>query len=355
MADKNTYTVRFEPVDVEMEVEEGEIVLEAAFRQGIALMHGCKEGQCSSCKAILLDGDIELLKHSTFALPDYEREQDHVLLCRTEAYSDLEVELLTYDDELLVGALAVKEVKGVVKEIESLTHDIRRLAVTVDDDFPFRAGHYVDITIPGSGITRSYSMANRPTDDKALEFIIKLYSDGAFSSKLRDQLKPGDPLEIKGPYGSCFRRESRTGPMLLVAGGSGMAPVWSILNDHLAHGDITRPVTFFYGARTEKDLFYLDKIEEIMSRSPKPNFKFVPGLSDVNPQSNWNGESGYIHTVVDRYFKEEKLLGRDIEAYVCGPPPMIDALLPVLSMNRIDDEFIHIDKFTPAPASRVLN
>src|SRR5215470_2484447 len=102
---KNVYTVRFEPVGVEMEVEEGEIVLHAAFRQGIMLMHGCKEGQCSSCKSILLEGDIDLLKYSTFALPDHERQDDYVLLCRSKAYSDLVVELLTYDDELLMGAL----------------------------------------------------------------------------------------------------------------------------------------------------------------------------------------------------------------------------------------------------------
>lgn len=355
MAEKNVYTVRFEPVDVEMEVEEGEIVLEAAFRQGIALMHGCKEGQCSSCKAVLIDGDIELLKHSTFALPDYERDQDHVLLCRTQAYSDLEVELLTYDDELLLGALAVKEVDAEIVANEELTHDIRRLEVSVSEEFPFRAGHYVDITIPGSGITRSYSMANRPTSEQKLEFIIKMYPDGAFSSQLRDNLKPGDPLSIKGPYGSCFRRETREGPMLLVAGGSGMAPVWAILNDHLAHGDITRPVTFFYGARTEKDLFYLEKIEEIANRHPKPNFTFVAGLSDTNAQSSWTGETGFIHTVVDRYFKENKLNNQNMEVYVCGPPPMIDALMPVLTMNRIDDEFVHVDKFTQAPISRVAN
>ena len=105
---KKTYTVRFEPVGVEMEVEEGEIVLNAAFRQGIMLMHGCKEGQCSSCKSILMDGDIELLKYSTFALPDYERGEDYVLLCRTQAYSDLVVELLNYDEELLLASLPVK-------------------------------------------------------------------------------------------------------------------------------------------------------------------------------------------------------------------------------------------------------
>jgi propane monooxygenase reductase subunit len=349
MAEKNVYTVRFEPVGVEMEVEEGEIVLQAAFRQGIMLMHGCKEGQCSSCKSILLEGDIDLLKYSTFALPDYERTEDYVLLCRTEAYSDLVVELLTYDDELLLGAMPVKELSGQITAIEELTHDIRRLEIEVEEPFGFRAGHYVDITLPEHGVTRSYSMANPPSEQNKLACIIKMYPDGAFSSLLRDQLKVGDPIIIKGPYGTCFRRENREGTMIMVGGGSGMAPLWSILNDHVEYGDHSRPITFFYGARSESDLFYLDKIVDIAQQLP--NFRFVPGLSHLDDNADWQGERGFIHTVVDRFFKEEGLRASKMEVYTCGPPPMIDALTPVLQMNGVDQEHIHVDKFTQAPAS----
>ncbi|MCB0165258.1 MAG: 2Fe-2S iron-sulfur cluster binding domain-containing protein [Anaerolineae bacterium] len=348
MADeKNVYTVRFEPVGVEMEVEEGEIVLHAAFRQGIMLMHGCKEGQCSSCKSILLEGDIDLLKYSTFALPDYERNEDYVLLCRSKAYSDLVVELLTYDDELLLGAMPIQELPATVTEIEELTHDIRRLEIEVEEPFNFRAGHYVDMTLPEYGVTRSYSMANPPSEQNKLEFIIKMYPDGAFSSLLRDKLKPGDPVMIKGPYGTCFRREHSEGTMILVGGGSGMAPLWSILNAHLEQGDRSRPITFFYGARTASDLFYLDKIAEIAKQLP--HFRFVPGLSHLGDNTDWDGERGFIHTVVDRFFKEEGLGAPEMEVYTCGPPPMIDALLPVLQLNRVSEERIHMDKFTTSP------
>ena len=125
MSDVVIYTVRLEPVGLEMEVEEGETVLDAAFRQGIALMHGCKEGQCGSCKSRLISGDIELLKYSTFALPDYERETEHILLCKTHAYSDLEVELLNFDEDLLARAIPVKEYEARLTKITALTHDIR--------------------------------------------------------------------------------------------------------------------------------------------------------------------------------------------------------------------------------------
>src|ERR1700744_1678862 len=175
----NVHRVRFEPVGVEMDVNEGETVLDAAFRQGVSLMHGCKEGQCSSCKALLIDGDIELLKYSTFALPDYERETDHILLCRTLAYSDITVELLNYDEDLMRRSIAVKEFDAVVTSVTALTHDIRLLEVELNNPLRFWAGQYVDLTIPGAGITRSFSMANPPSDQARLKFIIKKYPEGA--------------------------------------------------------------------------------------------------------------------------------------------------------------------------------
>ncbi|NNJ12724.1 2Fe-2S iron-sulfur cluster binding domain-containing protein [Chloroflexales bacterium ZM16-3] len=345
MAQKKTYTVRFEPVGVEMEVEEGEFVLNAAFRQGIMLMHGCKEGQCSSCKSILMEGDIELLKYSTFALPDYERGQDYVLLCRTQAYSDLVVELLNYDEELLLNSLPVKEYAARISAIEALTHDIRRLVLELEQPMRFRAGQYVDITIPGAGITRSFSMANPPSEQRLLEFIIKIYPDGAFSSQLRDQLRPGDTLELKGPYGTCFRRDEPTGPLILVGGGSGMAPLWSILNDHIEQGDRRRPVLFFYGARGERDLFYLDKIAAIQAQ--RANVRFVPALSQLEVGSTWEGAQGYIHEVLGRHLQEGERAST-MEAYTCGPPPMIDAVLPVLERNGVKPDRIHVDRFTQA-------
>src|SRR5260221_9478807 len=156
----NTFTVLFEPVGIDMDVREGETVLDAAFRQGISVMHGCKEGQCSSCKSRLIEGDIDLLKYSTFALPDYERETDHILLCRTLAFSDLTVELLNYDEDLLSRSIAVKQFDATLTRIDPLTHDIRLMATELDNPLNLCAGQYADLTMPGTGITRSFSMAN---------------------------------------------------------------------------------------------------------------------------------------------------------------------------------------------------
>lgn len=338
------HKVRFEPVGIEMDVMEGETVLEAGFRQGIALMHGCKEGQCSSCKSRLIEGDIELEKYSTFALPDYERDTEHILLCRTLAYSDIVVELLNFDEDLMRHSIAVKEFGATLISVTALTHDIRLLKLELDGPLRFFAGQYVDITIPGTGITRSFSMASTPGHGQQLEFIIKKYPQGAFSAQLDGGLTPGAPLVVKGPYGTCFRRDERSGPMVLVGGGSGMSPLWSILNDHIASGE-QRPVRFFYGARTLNDLFYLDEFAAIAASVS--NFVFIPALSHAESTDNWQGETGFIHDVVARHLKAEGL-GGDMDAYSCGPPPMIDAVLPVLQSAGIETGHIYLDKFTPA-------
>jgi propane monooxygenase reductase subunit len=338
------HNVRFEPLGIEMEVEEGETVLDAAFRQGISLMHGCKEGQCGSCKSRLIDGDIELLKYSTFALPEYESETGHVLLCRTHAFSDLSVELLNYDEDLLSRSIAVKEFPGLVTATSSLTHDIRLLEIEIERPLKFWAGQYVDLSLPRRSITRAFSMANSPAEGSKLRFIIKKYPNGAFSSLLDGELKVGEPVTAKGPYGTCFRREGRPGPMLLVGGGSGMSPLWSILSDHIESGE-QRPIRFFYGARTRADLFYLDELAAIGSKLA--DFRFIPALSNATAEDEWTGESGLVHEVVQRHLREEKLEGA-IDGYACGPTPMIDALLPVLQMNGVEPDHIFFDKFTPA-------
>jgi len=351
MSNREVYTVRIEPVGIEMEVQEDETVLDAAFRQGIALMHGCKEGQCGSCKAVVTEGDvyddIELLKYSTFALPDMERETNHVLLCRTQLFSDITIELLNYDEDLLSRSIPVGEVAGTIGSITELTGDIVRLDINIERPFRFWAGQYVDISIIGRGITRAYSMANSPDEDSMqLSFIIKKYPDGAFSSLLDNQLHEGDDVSVNGPFGTCFRREEHKGTMVLVGGGSGMSPLWSILHDQL-RDDPSRRIFFFYGARTRADLFYLDEFSKLAEEHA--TFTFIPALSEASDADDWNGESGYIHEVLARHLAELDM-DEDGDAFTCGPPPMIDAVLPVLQMNGVEPDRIYFDKFTPSVA-----
>lgn len=351
----DAYTVRLVPVDVEFGVEEGETVLSAAFRQGIALPHGCKEGQCAACKSVLLEGEVDLLKYSTFALNDMERETGHVLLCRSLPLSDIEVELLNYDEELLSKAIAVRTFNGRITRFEKLTHDIRGIEIEIDAPIKFWAGQYVDITVTteeGETVTRSFSMANTPSETKKLFFIIKKYPDGKFSGQLDNGgIAIGADVRIVGPYGTCFRREGRDGALVLVAAGSGMSPIWSILHDHLGSGE-QRPVYFFYGARTRRDLFYLDRIAELIERHPEVTF--IPVLSHAADDESWQGERGFVHECVDSMLKELALDGAG-DVYACGPPPMIDALSPVLFMHDFEIEQIFFDRFTPSSGSSVAS
>lgn len=347
----DTYNVRLEPVGVEFEVEEDETILDAAFRQGIALPHGCKEGQCSACKCVQLDGETEMLSYSTFALNDMEKESGHVLMCRTLAYSDIEIELLNYDEELLSKSIPVKAYSGSIVDFQKLTYDIRGVQIELDAPLKFWAGQYVDITVKtetGEEITRSFSMANPPSETQKLGFIIKKYPDGRFSNELDEGgIKAGAEVRIEGPYGMCFRREEREGPVILVGAGSGMSPVWSIVNDHVASGE-DRPVYFFYGARSQSDLFMLDEIKALTTEHP--NVEFIPVLSHEEEGNDWTGARGFVHEVVDSHLKELGIDG-DGDVYACGPPPMIDALTPVLFMHDFDTDRIFYDKFTPTSGS----
>lgn len=345
------HVVRLEPVGVEFEAEPGETLLNAAFRQGIALPHGCKEGQCSACKCILTDGEVDMLRYSTFALNDSEKDSGHILLCRARAFSDIEVELLNYDEELLSRAIAVKTFKGHVTRIARLTHDIRSIEVELEAPIKFWAGQYVDITVTtqaGETLTRSFSMANPPLEAQKLEFIIKKYPEGKFSGELDSGgVRVGAAVSLVGPYGTCFRRDGRDGPMILVGAGSGMSPVWAILRDHL-NSDERRPVYFFYGARTRDDLFYLDEIRALTSAHPEVTF--IPVLSHANEDPEWRGERGFVHERVDAKLKELALDGAG-DVYACGPPPMIDALQPVLFMNGFESERVFFDRFTTSSSA----
>ncbi|MFJ7948338.1 FAD-binding oxidoreductase [Streptomyces sp. NPDC096354] len=338
MGDK--HRIRFEPVGIEIEADEDETVLDAAFRQGVNLMHGCKEGQCSSCKSFLLDGDQQMERYSTFALADYESEEGYVLLCRTHAYGDLSVELLNYDEEMLLCGIPPRQARATVAAVQPLTHDITRLVLDVDsrDELPYRTGQYVDIEVPGTDQRRSFSMAGLPAEGPggSLEFLIKRYPGGMFSGLLDGTLGPGDPLTVMGPYGTCVMRDAPGRDLILLAGGAGMAPILAQLRGLAAAGS-RRRTRFYYGARTERDLFALDAIAELGARIP--DFAFVAALSE---DASGGYEQGLITEVVDRH--EGDLSGAD--AYLCGPPPMCDAATELLTGKGMPEERIFLDKFT---------
>lgn len=343
---ENTYNVHFEPVDIDIEVSEDETVLDAAFRQGLSLMHGCREGQCSACKSFLLDGDVQMDRYSTFALADYESEEGYVLLCKSYAYSDIEVELINYDEDELRSSVPLQHLRTKITAVEAVTHDIvsLRLALVEPEGFTFKPGQYADINIPGHDGHRSFSMAMTPTAcTDGLEFLIKKYPGGRFSGLLDGELQVGDDLELDGPYGSFTLRERSERPIVCIGGGAGMAPILSLLR-HMSEEKIDRPVRFYYGARNPDDLFYLEVIEKL--GTDLSDFRFVPCLSDSSPD-DWSdlgvqGEAGMVTDVVER--NEGGL--DECDVYLCGPPPMVDAAIDLAISMGAEEARIYYDKFT---------
>jgi propane monooxygenase reductase component len=337
------HVIRFEPVGIEIEVSEDQTILRAAAEQGVMLMHGCKEGQCASCKSFILDGDdIELDRYSTFALPDYEKEEGFTLLCRTHVYEDVTIELLNYDEDMIRSGLPIQQAVAEVVANEPVTHDMRHLVLKLLEpkEIKFFPGQYMDITIPGSDASRSFSMANTTSRDSGLlEFVIKVYPDGLFSHFLDTELAVGDRLDITGPFGVFTLRESDEEDLIFLGGGAGMAPILSLLRS-MAERGIQRKATYYYGARRRRDLCFeaeLRALEESL-----PSFRYVPALSEPTDEDGWDGEVGLITDVVKRH--EQNL--RNAHAYVCGPPPMVEAAMPLLTTLGVPEKRIYYDKFT---------
>src|SRR3954471_18264874 len=336
------HVVRFEPVGIEIEVDENQTILRAAAEQGVQLMHGCKEGQCAACKSFVLEGeDIELDSYSTFALPDYEKDEGSTLLCRAHAYEDLVIELLNYDEEIIRSGLPLRRGTVEVLEHRPVTPDMRHLVVRLvePEEIKFFPGQYMDFVVPGTDETRSFSMANTPNREGRFEFVIKIYPGGLFSEYLAEKVQRGDQLNVEAPFGTFTLRESRTSPLLFLGGGAGMAPLLGLLR-FMAERGVDRKVTFYYGARTQQDLCFVGELAELAERLSE--FRYVPALSHAPDDDGWAGERGLITEVVRR--RESGLAG--VDAYVCGPPPMVDAAIETLTALGVKENNIFYDKFT---------
>jgi propane monooxygenase reductase subunit len=306
----------------------------------LSLPYGCRKGNCGTCKAQVLEGEVDLEIESAYTLSDFERDQGFTLLCSAYALEDATVEMEGLDASELEEMLAPPATfMAQVLEVTELTRDIRRLRLALDGPLPFRSGQFAQVGVPTGEVRRSYSMANPASRPDELEFMIKVIPGGVFSGVL-EELSGGDQLEIHGPHGSFWIRDHGR-PLLMVGGGAGMAPLWSMLQD-LAEKDDPRPIRFFYGARTPDDLFHLEEIAKLGDQLR--DFAFVPALSHVEPPDAGGHACGLITDVVERTIGAEI---SDHDAYLCGPPPMIDAALELLDRYGLEErKSIYYDKFT---------
>lgn len=324
-------------------VQPGENLLKAALDQGYPWPYSCRVGSCGTCRCRLISGTIKPLNDFSYVLSGEEIANGMILACQTSLRSDIKIEVAI---EATGNDLArAKTVNGTIAGGRHLTHDIIELRIQVDEPMPsYLAGQYADLTVPGViDKPRSYSFASAPskTSQDSVDFFVRLVPGGALTDWLHSGDRIGVRVALHGPHGSFWLRESNA-PMICVAGGSGLAPIKALLEQIMRQG-FTREVAFVFGARTQRDLYCLDEMDRITASS-NGRFSFTPVLSAEPPESDWGGSRGFVSD-----FISDSLANlHEAHAYLCGPPPMVDAAVEQLRKAGVCDNSIYYDKFFDA-------
>ena len=327
----------------DMTVKGGSSLLVTLSAEGLYLPSACGgRGSCGACKCkVTTDMGPHLPTETPYLTPE-EMKESIRLACQIKVKSDIGIEI---PEELF----NVKQFRATVASIKDLTYDIKEVLFDLGEEtVDFEAGKYIQLVIPPydkiKGSTqRAYSMSSRPSDKNHIEVLVRLVPGGIATTYVHEHLKEGQEMDLIGPFGD-FRRTTSDSVMLCVAGGSGMAPFKSMLYDMVEKGETDREVWYFFGARTTRDMFYLDELRDLETKLP--NFHFVPALSEPQEGDGWDGPTGLITDVLDSYLKEKIDAGeRKLEGYLCGSPGMIDACNRVMNDNGVVQDDVYYDKF----------
>jgi CDP-4-dehydro-6-deoxyglucose reductase len=314
-----SFTVTIQPANRSFSVERDEPILAAAIRQGIGLPYGCRDGACGSCKSRLLDGRVIHGAHQLKALSVAEEEAGFVLTCCGTPQTDCVVEARSVPG---AGDFPILKLPSRVLSIERPAADVAivRLQLPANQNFQYRAGQYVEFILR-DGARRSYSMANAPHNlgtPPAIELHIRHMPGGKFTDHVFGGLKEKDILRIEGPFGSFFLREESTLPMVLLASGTGFAPIKALI-EHLAMKGNTRPAVLYWGCRSRADLYLHDWAQATAEQMPW--LTYVPVLSEAKPEDSWTGRTGLVHQAVMADLPD--LSGHQV--YACGAPVMVES------------------------------
>ncbi len=327
--------ITLEGHDRPVPVEAGDTILASLLRAGVPFPFSCQAGNCGTCKCELVSGDVLELEHSEHALSAEERARGLILACRTQVWDDTVVRRIDAE-ELVMHPSRIMRCR--VLQIEALTHDIRgvRLAVEAGGPMTFSAGQYAEVEF-APGLSRHYSMANSP-DEPELAFHVRHMPGGRSSAYVADRLRVGDKVKVSGPLGVSYLREQHPGPVLLIAGGSGLAPIQSILCTLLAR-DHAAPVRLYFGVRSERDVYHEPLLRDLAARHA--NFTYDVVLSE---QIGAPGRRyGLVHEAI------ESPLPQDLMAYLAGPPVMVEAASARLRAEGLGPRRIHADAFYDQP------
>lgn len=336
-----SFTITLQPSERAFTVERDEAILPAAIRQGIGLPYGCRDGACGSCKSKLLEGRVIHGAHQLKALSHAEEDAGYILTCCATPQTDCTVEARTVPG---AGQFPVLKMPTRVLAMERPAPDVAvlKLQLPANQNLQYRAGQYVEFILR-DGARRSYSMANAPTQlgsPPAIELHIRHMPGGKFTDHVFSAMKEKEILRMEGPFGSFFLRDDSAKPMVLLASGTGFAPIKAIVQQMRDHG-ITRDAILYWGCRRKADLYQHDWCVE--AAAAMPNLRYVPVLSEPAAEDGWQGRTGFVHQAVMQDLPD--LSGHQV--YACGAPVMVEsAQRDFVARCNLPAEEFYADSFT---------
>lgn len=338
-----SFTVKLSPAGRTFSVREDEAVLAAALRHGVKLPYGCRTGSCGTCRAHLISGEIHYPQGTPLALTALEMRHGEALLCRAVPRADL---VVAAQEIGAMSALRVRAFPCRIARMTPLAHDVMAvyLRLPAVSRLHFLPGQYVDVLMADEH-RRSFSLANPPHDDRLLELHVRHVPGGHFTTEVFEKLHEGALLRLQGPLGTFFLREESSRPILMVAGGTGFAPIKAMLRSLWEQGG-QRHIAFYWGARARRDLYADSWLQE--QAVTHPDFSYIPVLSAPAPQDGWSGRTGFVHEAV---LADHADLG-GFDVYLSGPPPMVEAARVAFPARGADPRHMYSDAFEFAPEVR---
>ncbi|HEY8047780.1 MAG TPA: CDP-6-deoxy-delta-3,4-glucoseen reductase [Ramlibacter sp.] len=342
------FQVTVQPSGRAFTVDSGEPILQAAIRQGVGMPYGCKDGACGSCKCKKLEGTVVHGTHQAKALNAEEEAAGYILTCCGVPQTDLVLESKQVTDE---SAFPIRKMPSRVLSIEKRSHDVvvLKMQLPANDTMRFHAGQYVEFILR-DGARRSYSMGNAPhnlmqvtgpgTTAPVIELHVRHMPGGKFTDHVFTAMKEKEIMRMEGPYGSFYLREDSGKPMILLASGTGFAPIKAII-EHMQFRNTQRPATLYWGGRRPLDLYLDDWVQAKLAEMP--NLKYVPVVSDALPEDNWTGRTGFVHRAVMEDFPD--MTGHQV--YACGAPIVVDSARAEFSAKcQLPADEFYADSFT---------
>jgi len=331
-----TFKITLKESGYTFEAEKNEFILDAALRQGINFPYGCRSGSCGTCLGQVVSGEVEYPEGLPLTVMEHEHKKGKAIFCVSVAKSDLVLDVREIESS---AEIEIKTLPARVASLRKLADDVMEmsLALPANERLAFKAGQFIEFILRDRS-RRAFSIANSPSNDETIELHLRHVEGGVFTEHVFNEMKEKAILRFEGPFGSFQISDSSNRPLILIAGGTGFAPIKAMVEQLIEESD-TRPIELYWGARAKADLYRNDLPEKWAFQHEHINY--TPVLSEPNESDDWQGRTGFVHAEVMNDFAD--LSGFDV--YVAGPPPMVDAVKENFIKQGLKDEQLFSDSF----------